>query len=100
MKLLAWKYQGIGGDLIVDNLLEQCRLHTPDMVILLETKNKSRHYGYLKRKLGMKYMHAMEPSGIGGGLCLFWRDASQVSLVKYADFLIEMKVWDARKQCF
>ncbi|KAM1984488.1 hypothetical protein TB1_011837 [Malus domestica] len=80
--------------------MEQCSLHTPDMVILLETKNKSRRYGYLKRRMGMEYMHAVEPCGIGGGMCLFWRDVSHVSLMKYADFVIEVKIWDSCKQCF
>ncbi|CAN6713066.1 unnamed protein product [Malus baccata var. baccata] len=99
MKLILWNCQGIGGDLTVDNLLEQNRLHTPDIVILLETKNKSSRYGYLTKKLGMEFMHAVEPKGIGGGLCLFWRDASQILLVKHSDFMIEVKVWDEEKMC-
>ncbi|CAN6691340.1 unnamed protein product [Malus baccata var. baccata] len=82
MRLLTWNCQGIGGDLTVDNLLEQNRLHTPDIVVLLETKNKSSRYGYLKKRLDLEYMHAVEPRNIGGGLCVFWRDATQVTLVK------------------
>ncbi|XP_070679310.1 uncharacterized protein [Malus domestica] len=97
MKLIVWNCQGIRGDLIVDNLLEQNRLHTPDIVILLETKNKSSRYGYLTKKLEMEFMHTVEPKGIGGGLCLFWRDASQILLVKHFDFMIEVKVWDEEK---
>lgn len=80
MKLIIWNFQGIGGDLKVDNLLEQCRLYTPDIIVLLETKNNSRNYVYLKMKLGMEFMHAVEPKGIGGGLCMFWRVASHVIL--------------------
>ncbi|CAN6579067.1 unnamed protein product [Malus baccata var. baccata] len=99
MKLIVWNCQGIGGDQTVDNLLEQNRLHTPDIVILLETKNKSSCYGYLTKKLEMEFMHVVEPKGIGGGLCLFWRDASQILLVKHFDFMIEVKVWDEEKIC-
>ncbi|CAN6576692.1 unnamed protein product [Malus baccata var. baccata] len=69
MKLIIWNCQGIGGDLTVDNLLEANRLHTPDIVILLETKNKSHRYGFLKKSLGLEYMFAVEPHGLSGGLC-------------------------------
>ncbi|KAM1554941.1 hypothetical protein EV2_007808 [Malus domestica] len=83
----------------LDNLLEQNRLHTPDIVVLLETKNKSSRYGYLKKRLDLEYMHAVEPRNIGGCLCVFWRDASQVTLVKSGDFVIEVKIWDKLKKC-
>ncbi|KAM1525460.1 hypothetical protein ACFX10_009921 [Malus domestica] len=79
--------------------MEQNRLHTPDIVILLETKNKSSRYGYLKKRLGMEFLHAVEPKGIRGGLCVFWRDGSKILLVKSADHMIEVKVWDDDKEC-
>ncbi|CAN6541779.1 unnamed protein product [Malus baccata var. baccata] len=100
MKIITWNCQGIGGDLTVDNLLEQNRLHTPDIMILLETKNKSSRYGYLKKRLGMDFLHAVEPKGIGWGLCVFWKDASLVLLVKSADHMIEVKVWDEENECY
>ncbi|KAM0955247.1 hypothetical protein EV1_023409 [Malus domestica] len=99
MKLLAWNCQGIGGDLTVDNLLEQNRIHTPDIVILLETKNKSSRYSFLKNKMNLEFMHAVEPRGIGRGLCVLWRHASQVVWIKSRDFMIEAEIWDDCKQC-
>ncbi|KAM2044525.1 hypothetical protein ACFX1T_008833 [Malus domestica] len=100
MKIITWNCQGIGGDLTVDNLLEQNRLHTPDIVILLETKNKSSRYGYLKKRLGMEFLHAVEPKGIGGGLCVFWMDGPKILLVKSADHMIKVNVWDDDKECY
>ena len=94
MKLIVWNCQGIGGDLTVSSLLEQNGLHTPDLVLLLETKNKSGRYEYLKKKLGMEFMHAVEPRRIGGGLCLFWREVSRVVMVKHCEFMIEARIWD------
>ncbi|KAM2763440.1 hypothetical protein PS2_015047 [Malus domestica] len=99
MKIITWNCQGIKGDLTVDNLLEQNRLHTPDMVILLETKNKSRSFAHLKMRLGMEHWFAVEPHGIGGGLCVFWRDATSVVLMKSEDFLVELKLWDEKMNC-
>ncbi|KAB2622357.1 ribonuclease H protein [Pyrus ussuriensis x Pyrus communis] len=63
---------GIGGDLTVADLV----------VALLETKNNSRRYCYLKRRLGMSCMHAIKPRGI------------DVVLVKYGDFFIEVLIED------
>lgn len=53
---------------------------------LMETKNHSKRYRYLKRRLGMACMHAIEPRGIAGGICLFWRDAKDVVLIKNGEF--------------
>lgn len=71
--MICWNYHKIGGDLTIDNLLEQNRLHISNIVVLLETKNQSR-YVYLKWKLGMEFMHVVEPKGIGGGLCIFCKN--------------------------
>ncbi|KAM2913100.1 hypothetical protein COP2_043795 [Malus domestica] len=43
----------------------------------------------------MNFMFAVEPKGIGGGLCVLWKDESQIMLVKSEEFMIEVKVWDA-----
>ncbi|CAL2225540.1 unnamed protein product [Prunus armeniaca] len=40
--------------------MERVKLHTPDMVMLLETKTRSSRYVFLKKVLGMPFMHAME----------------------------------------
>ncbi|KAM1398237.1 hypothetical protein ACFX2I_015708 [Malus domestica] len=42
----------------------------------------------------MSCMHAIEPRGIAGGLCVFWRDAQDVVLIKYGDFFIEVLIED------
>ncbi|CAN6542159.1 unnamed protein product [Malus baccata var. baccata] len=80
MKIITWNCQGIGGDLTVDNLVDS-------------------RYVYLKKRLGMDFLHAVEPKGMGGGLCVFWKDASSVRLVKSVDHMIEVKVWDEEKEC-
>ncbi|KAM0994543.1 hypothetical protein EV2_010370 [Malus domestica] len=78
--------------------MEQNKLHTPDIVILLETKNRSNHYVFLKKRLGMDFMHAIEPRGIAGGMCIFWRNYDLVMLVKYSDFFIEVGISDKLKE--
>ncbi|KAM1140019.1 hypothetical protein ACFX19_040841 [Malus domestica] len=80
--------------------MEQNRLHTPDIVILLETKNNSRNYVHLKMRLQMEHLFAVEPRGIGGGLCVFWKDDVQVILMNSEEFMIELKLWDESLNCY
>lgn len=61
--------QGIRGNLTVSSLKEQVKLHTPDMVTLLETKTRHSRYVFLKKVLGMPFMHAVDTCGLSGGLC-------------------------------
>lgn len=56
------------------------------MVALIETKNHGCRYMYLKRILGMEEMHAVEPRGSAGSLCLMWKDEKNIFLVKYSEF--------------
>ncbi|CAL2226991.1 unnamed protein product [Prunus armeniaca] len=60
MRILILNCQGIEGNLTVSSLMEKVKLHTPDMVMLLETKTRSSRYVFLKKVLGMPFMHAME----------------------------------------
>ncbi|KAM1247308.1 hypothetical protein EV1_043030 [Malus domestica] len=92
MKTLCWNCQGIGGSLIVDALVEQVRLHNPEVVILLETKNKSDHYSYLLKLLRMDFMQPVEWKGIGGGLCVFWKNMVDISSIVWSNFYIELGV--------
>ncbi|XP_008235658.1 PREDICTED: uncharacterized protein LOC103334459 [Prunus mume] len=89
MRTIVWNCQGIGGNLTISSLKEQVRLHTPDIVVLLETKTRSHRYEHLKRQLNMDFLHAVEPRGLSGGLACFWKDANQVV------FVIEVLVTDS-----
>ncbi|KAM2454074.1 hypothetical protein PS1_014222 [Malus domestica] len=46
----------------------------------------------------MDFMHAVEPRGIAGGMCIFWRNYDLVMLVKYSDFFIEVGISDKLKE--
>ena len=84
------------GSLTVDALVEQSRLHNPYVVILLENKNKSYRYKYLIKVLQMDYIQLVEPKGIGGGLCVFWKEDAMISIVKSESFFIELGFGDDR----
>lgn len=63
----------------VPSLRELVRLQAPDVVALLEIKNKAFHFGWLQKQLGMNFKHM---------------EAQHVVLVKYANFLIEVGIHD------
>lgn len=102
MRILIWNCQGIEGNLTVSSLKEKVKLCTPDMVMLLETKTRSSRNVFLKTVQGMPFMHVVDACGLSGGLCVFWKEVQQVSLVKYADFyfiFIEVGIKDVEKGC-
>lgn len=39
----------------------------------------------------MNFKHVVTPQGLSGGLCMFWKEAQHVVLVKYSNFLIEVE---------
>ncbi|KAM1551667.1 hypothetical protein ACFX10_043770 [Malus domestica] len=47
----------------------------------------------------MEHWFAVEPRGIGGSLCVFWREEFPVVLMKSEDFLVELKLWDEKMNC-
>ena len=61
-------------------------------MILLETKNKSDRYSYLLNLLQMDFMQPVESKGIGGGLCVFWKDVVDISSIVWSNFYIELGV--------
>lgn len=97
MKILVWNCQGIGGALTVPNLMEQNKLHSPEVVVLLETKIKGFQLAFLKRKLGMQCMHGVDANGLSGGLIFIWKDPQIVVVAKYSDYYIEVLVTDAHR---
>ncbi|KAM1065468.1 hypothetical protein ACFX2B_020774 [Malus domestica] len=47
----------------------------------------------------MEHWFAVEPRGIGGGICVFWRDETHVVLMKSEEFLVELKLRDDMMNC-
>lgn len=47
----------------------------------------------------MEYLFAVDPKGIGGGLCVFWKDESMVMSLRSDEFVIEVKLWDEKLNC-
>nr|GEV13182.1 reverse transcriptase [Tanacetum cinerariifolium] len=72
---------GSRATLKVLNLRELCRAHRPDVVFLMETKNKERYLESLRGSLPFTGFFYVNPIGGSGGLALWWKDSITLNIV-------------------
>ena len=71
MLVLSWNYQGVGRSLTVSNLRELCRVHRPDIVFLMETKNREEKLESIRRSTYFNGHFYVNRVGSSGGLALW-----------------------------
>ncbi|XP_010513742.1 PREDICTED: uncharacterized protein LOC104789794 [Camelina sativa] len=81
----------LGGTLTIPYLREMRRLHFPDFLFLLETKNSRDYVVKLQRSLGYEYSHIVDPVGLSGGLALFWKPSYEVEVISADHRIIDVK---------
>jgi len=85
MRLISWNCQGLGNPLTVQALKVLVTQEKPDIVFLMETKNQTQQILSIQRKLNFSAGFFQEPTGLAGGLALFW--TNKVSLnITYQSF--------------
>jgi exonuclease III len=67
MRVICWNCQGLGTPLTVQNLRAMVAQERPNLILLMETKNKEKVVARLKRKLKFQKSFVEEPQGIAGG---------------------------------
>lgn len=82
MIYISWNSQGIGADLTVRHLKASVRKYNPDMVFLMETKNKNGKMENIRRKLNFNKVVYVEPQGIEGGLDL-WCKKTEIKILQF-----------------
>lgn len=94
MKICAWNCQGIGGTLIVHCLRGIIKSRQPDLIFLMETKNKDEVVQAVARR--MKYGNCLiEPAeGKSGGLCIMWSWEGKIDIISQGKYCITLKVED------
>lgn len=98
MLAIAWNCQGLGNPLTVQNLVNLCIHHRPNLICLSETKAKSKKILKLNRKLGYQYVKYIESEGISGGMCILWDDSLDVNLVEVSQDFIDGVIKEANGQ--
>ncbi|KAH7837734.1 hypothetical protein Vadar_017398 [Vaccinium darrowii] len=92
--MICWNCQGVGRPLTFHQLKELARLHSPSLFFLSETKNGVTRMDLIKRSLNMDSMLCVDPTGTAGGLALFWKGSTHVTLEKLCDWFIDVRIFD------
>lgn len=74
MNTLSWNCRGVGLPWTVQELVALVRAKSPRLVFLSETRTSGTRVANLRWRLGLKNCIAVDSSGTGGGLALFWSE--------------------------
>ncbi|KAF7151640.1 hypothetical protein RHSIM_Rhsim02G0183800 [Rhododendron simsii] len=91
--MICWNCQGVGSPLTFHQLKELARLHSPSLFFLSETKNKVHRLDFIRRSLNMDSAIRVDPVGSSGGLALFWKGKSSVTLVKMCSWFNDVRIF-------
>ncbi|KAH7840001.1 hypothetical protein Vadar_011188 [Vaccinium darrowii] len=80
--------------LTVRNLKELAKFHSPDCIFLMESRNHFVKIDAVRKVLGFSKIATVEPIGIGGGLCLMWKQSVEVEILERRQFFLEAVVKD------
>ncbi|XVE52548.1 hypothetical protein DITRI_Ditri02bG0130700 [Diplodiscus trichospermus] len=99
MKILAWNYQGLGSTFTVHTFRGLRKKQDPDMVVLMETKNKRGRVEKVRKSVGYKEGYYVEPKGLSRGLALWWKKGITVNVLESNRNIIDVRVFcSARKE--
>ncbi|KAK8526270.1 hypothetical protein V6N12_020748 [Hibiscus sabdariffa] len=83
MALLAWNVRGLGNRDTVPALKNLCFKHKTGIIFLSEMKQKKRYLEKVRMKMKMDNEFYVEPTGLAGGLALWWNSEIKLSVLQY-----------------
>ena len=89
---MSWNCQGAGNTETVQRLRGLRRKYFPDLLFLMETKQKSAYVTGLKDTLGYDKVFTVEPIGLSGGLALMWKASLNVEILSANRRVIDLRV--------
>ncbi|OMO87766.1 reverse transcriptase [Corchorus capsularis] len=92
----ANRIMGAGPALTVQALKELIRKNGPQILFIMETKNKRKYMENLKRNLKFRFCFYVEPEGLSGGLALLWHDDVSVHIIRSCKNLIDSTETDLK----
>ena len=91
MLTLFWNCQGAGRPQTIQRLIGLVQHHRPSLVFLIETKNKVKKMEAIRRRTGFPHRCYVAPSGLAGGLALWWSDDLNVTILKVTKCFFHIK---------
>ncbi|KAK2647505.1 hypothetical protein Ddye_014994 [Dipteronia dyeriana] len=92
LKRLVVKRRGLGNTQAFQILCRYIMEYNPEIMFLMETKVNHVVMENIRVKLGYAGKFVVDVVGRKGGLCLFWSDNLDVSLLSYSLFHIDVRV--------
>ena len=94
MKAMVWNCRGVENPLIVPQLREVIRFHSPSLVFLSETKKKKNYLNKVKQWIKFDNVFVVDPIGMARSLVVLWKNELQVKKVLFTSFTIELLIED------
>ena len=92
MSAWCWNCQGAGSTETVQIIREVRHKFFPDIMFLMETKQKFGYISDLQKSLGYDGIYTVEPLGLSGGLAVFWKSSYGVEILSGDKRIIDLKV--------
>lgn len=80
MKFLCWNCQGLSSPLTVHALKTLVVKEKPDVIFLMETKNREQVISRVQRRIHFSQSYIINPEGKAGGLTLLWQSNISISV--------------------
>lgn len=72
MKLISWNCQGLGSALTIHALKALVAKEEPDLIFLMETKNRTDVLQRLQTRLNFQLSFVLDPLGLAGGTLMMY----------------------------
>ena len=82
MNIISWNCQGLAAASTIPELKDLCNQVKPALLFLIETRAKLEEVEETRRKLGFDNYFFVEPVGLSGGLCLFWKKDMEAKILE------------------
>lgn len=92
MNILSGNSRGLGQPLAVQALCELIRTRQPNVIFLFETLSHSARIEEVRVKLNFQNSFCVDCIGRSGGICVFWKSSSSISLINYSQNHIDLKI--------
>ncbi|KAG6624127.1 hypothetical protein CIPAW_16G004600 [Carya illinoinensis] len=91
MKILSWNCRGLGNPRTIQDLYLLVKDKKPKIVFLMETKQLTKKFDAIKRKLGFIGCFVVDARGCSGGLALLWNQDVNLEVLNFTQHHIS--VW-------
>ncbi|XP_050237967.1 uncharacterized protein LOC126687449 [Mercurialis annua] len=88
MRLISWNCQGLGSTLTIQHLKLLCTANSPEILFLMETKNKNKTVLHKTQKLGFHNQFLVEPRGSAGGLAILWTENCRIAVQYHGAYFV------------